>query len=69
MQQIVFAVTGMTCGHCVSAVRAEVARIPGVTEVDVELESGKVTVATTANIEMAALRDAVAEAGYAIAEP
>ena len=32
-----FPVTGMTCGHCVSAVSSELQQIPGVTDVSVEL--------------------------------
>ena len=36
----VFAVTGMTCGHCVNAVTEEVAKIPGVSEVSVDLVAG-----------------------------
>ena len=32
-----FPVTGMTCGHCVSAVTSEVSALPGVTDVQVDL--------------------------------
>src|SRR3546814_10781467 len=39
-----YTVTGMTCGHCVAAVTEEVSKIAGVTNVDVELDSGRVTV-------------------------
>ncbi|HEX5524779.1 MAG TPA: heavy-metal-associated domain-containing protein [Pedococcus sp.] len=35
-----FPVTGMTCGHCVSAVTSELKEIPGVTEVAVDLVAG-----------------------------
>jgi copper chaperone CopZ len=35
-----FPVTGMTCGHCASAVTTEVREIPGVTDVSVELVAG-----------------------------
>ena len=35
-----FPVTGMTCGHCVSAVSSEIREIPGVTDVSVELVAG-----------------------------
>ena len=33
-----FAVSGMTCGHCVVAVTEEVSAIPGVTDVAVDLK-------------------------------
>ena len=37
-------VVGMTCDHCVRAVRAEVSAIEGVTDVDVDLVRGVVRV-------------------------
>lgn len=36
----VYSVTGMTCGHCSSAVTAELAALPGVKEVRVDLVAG-----------------------------
>jgi copper chaperone len=62
-----YAVKGMTCGHCVSAVSAEVGRIDGVSGVDVDLASGSVTVTSAAALDDAAVRDAVDEAGYELA--
>jgi copper chaperone len=35
-----FAVTGLTCEHCVHAVEAEVGALPGVTAVAVDLVAG-----------------------------
>lgn len=62
-----YTVTGMTCGHCVSAVREEISRIPGVQSVDVDLASGAVTVASAGALDDAAVAAAVDEAGYALA--
>lgn len=59
-----YTVTGMTCGHCVSAVSTEVGRIPGVTDVQVDLASGAVTVTSDQPVDDAALRAAIDEAGY-----
>lgn len=59
-----YAVKGMTCGHCVSAVSAEVGSIEGVTGVEVDLDTGAVTVSSSAALDEAAVRDAVDEAGY-----
>jgi len=61
-----YKVTGMTCGHCVSAVTAEVGGIEGVSDVRVDLASGVVTVASTAPLDDKAVRDAVDEAGYEV---
>ena len=61
-----YTVKGMTCGHCVSAVSMEVGRLDGVTDVQIDLASGLVTVTSTAPLERAAVREAVDEAGYEI---
>lgn len=63
-----YAVEGMTCGHCVSAVSEEIGRLNGVTDVQVELATGVVTVTSTAPLDRAAVRDAVDEAGYELIE-
>ena len=60
-----FNVSGMTCGHCRSSVVNEVLQVPGVRAVDVDLDSGVLTVRGDA--EDAAIRKAVDEAGYAVA--
>ncbi len=63
----VYAVTGMTCSHCVSAVHAEVSKIQGVRDVAVDLDGGKVIVTADQEPELAAVRAAVEEAGYELA--
>ena len=62
-----FKVTGMTCGHCVSSVTSEVSKVEGVTNVDVDLASGSVTVESNLPIDKAAIATAVDEAGFALA--
>ncbi|QIS22752.1 heavy-metal-associated domain-containing protein [Nocardia terpenica] len=62
-----YTVTGMTCGHCVSAVQQEIGRIDGVTGVEVDLDTGRVQVESTAPISDAAVAAAVDEAGYQVA--
>jgi len=66
MSTTTYQVTGMTCGHCVQAVTTEVSAIDGVTDVQVDLESGRVDV-TGENVADEAVRAAVDEAGYALA--
>lgn len=56
-------VPGMSCGHCEAAVRAEIGSVPGVTGVDVDLDSKDVTV-TGAELDRAAIIAAIDEAGY-----
>jgi copper chaperone len=66
MTTTTYQVTGMTCGHCVQAVTTEVSAIDGVTDVQVDLESGRVDV-TGEGVTDEAVRAAVDEAGYALA--
>lgn len=63
-----YTVTGMTCGHCVNAVTEEVTGIPGVTDVEVDLASGTVTITSQTPLQAADVRAAVDEAGYELAE-
>jgi copper chaperone len=63
-----YTVVGMTCGHCVNAVTDEVSQLPGVTGVDVDLASGGLTVISEAPVEETAVRAAVEEAGYEVAD-
>jgi copper chaperone len=61
-----YTVSGMTCAHCVASVREEVGELPGVTEVSVDLASGRLVV-TGDGVTDAAVATAVAEAGYVLA--
>ncbi len=63
-------VTGMTCEHCVRAVSDEVGALPGVRDVAVELVVGgasQVRVVSDEPLTADAVREAVDEAGYALA--
>jgi copper chaperone CopZ len=62
--QTTIKVSGMTCGHCVSAVTMELSLLPSVTEVEVNLESGQVTISSDAALDQAQLVTAIDEAGY-----
>lgn len=66
MSTSTYAVEGMTCDHCVKAVSAEVAKVPGVTDVAVDLASGEVTVTSESTPDDEAVRAAVEEAGYEV---
>lgn len=70
MSQTTITVTGMTCGHCAHAVTEELSAVPGVTDVAVDLNAGTaspVTITSDAPLDPAAVRAAVAEAGYSVA--
>ncbi|MEH0823896.1 MULTISPECIES: heavy-metal-associated domain-containing protein [unclassified Micromonospora] len=59
-----YQVSGMTCGHCVDSVSTELSALPGVTDVQVDLASGRVTVTSQNPLDADAVRAAVDEAGY-----
>ena len=60
----VFEVKGMTCGHCVKSVTTELQKINGVSEVTVDLTSGKVDVTSDQELPKSDVAKAVEEAGY-----
>lgn len=60
-------VTGMTCGHCVASVTEELKEIAGVTDVQVHLPTGAVTVTSDDELDREAVEAAIAEAGYQLA--
>ena len=64
MATATYLVKGMTCDHCVHAVSSEVAALPGVEDVQVDLDAGRVTVTSAAPLEVGAVSAAVDEAGY-----
>ncbi len=63
-----YTVTGMTCGHCVNAVSSEVGKLPGVSDVAVDLATGTVTVTSETPLDPQAVRAAVDEAGYELVD-
>jgi copper chaperone len=62
-----YIVTGMVCQHCVSAVTEEVGMIGNVTDVQVDLATGRVRVTSNGPVDAAAISAAVTEAGYEVA--
>jgi copper chaperone CopZ len=57
----------MTCAHCVASVTEEVQEVAGVEDVDVVLETGRLTVTAAPDVDDAAVKAAVEEAGYQLA--
>jgi copper chaperone len=62
-----YSVAGMTCGHCTSAVTEELAKLPGVQQVSIDLVAGgtsAVHVTSESALDDSQVREAVDEAGY-----
>lgn len=64
-----YTVSGMTCHHCVHSIKEEVSGVPGVTGVDLALETGKLDVTSEAPVDFDRIVEAVYEAGeqYSVA--
>lgn len=56
-------VVGMSCGHCEMAVKKALSSVEGVSQVLVDLKTGKVSVAGE-NLNDNILKDVVEDAGY-----
>jgi copper chaperone len=63
MAEIVFTVAGMSCSHCQAAVGSELEAVPGVLEVEVDLET-RLVVVRGDGLDDAVLRAAIEAAGY-----
>jgi copper ion binding protein len=66
-EPLVLHVEGMTCQHCVMAVKKAVSAIPGVKAVEVDLEKKTVTVSCDdREVSVDAINEAVTKAGYTV---
>lgn len=63
IEEMTFAVPGMTCDHCVKAVHDGIAGVAGVTEVRVDLAT-KTVVVHGEHLDQAAVFAAVEDAGF-----
>jgi copper chaperone len=59
-------VRGMTCRHCVMAVRRAIEGLPGVESVSVNLETGYVEITGNEEMERNRIRKAVEDEGYTV---
>lgn len=67
MSESTFVVKGMTCSGCMTKVTTAVTGVEGVTDVDVDISNGELTVVSEAPVDADAIRKAVNEAGYEVA--
>lgn len=63
---VAYRVSGMseqTCEHCLTCLRSELIKVPGVVGVDVQAAEGKVSILTDGPVDDALVRSAVEAAG------
>ena len=63
-----YTVKGMTCGHCKASVTEEVEQVAGVTGIEVDVPTGRLTVRGE-GVSDEAVKAAVDEAGYEVVVP
>jgi copper chaperone len=59
-------VKGMSCNHCVMAVKKALLEVEGVTEAEVDLQKAQATLVHDKPVDMAAIRDRLDRAGYEV---
>lgn len=62
-ETVTYSVPAIHCAHCATSIREEVSEVEGVDEVDIDLDS-KIVSITGLELDDAALRAAIVEAGY-----
>jgi copper ion binding protein len=68
MKELKVKVRGMSCDHCVRTVRNAIMSLPGVSEVEVSLETGLVRVKAEADVSKEEIKRAVEEWGYKVVD-
>ena len=69
MQKAVLRVEGMSCEHCVKAVTKAAGELPGVKDVEVDLEGGTVSLGFDPSLSsLKNIATAIADAGYDVAD-
>jgi copper chaperone len=65
MKTVTLNVVGMTCGHCKMSVEGALNDLDGVSNVEVDLATGKVSVSyDESKVTLEAMHEAVEEQGY-----
>ncbi|AEE96452.1 heavy-metal-associated domain-containing protein [Mahella australiensis] len=64
MAQMVFSVKGMSCDHCVKNIEKAVKTLDGVDDVRADLDTKKVTVKYSGDVNGEDIKKAINDAGY-----
>jgi copper chaperone len=67
MEKVILEVNGMSCEHCVKAIKNSLSEIDGIEKVDISLEEGTVTVEyDTSKVEIENIKNIIEDAGYEV---
>ncbi|GER66820.1 copper chaperone CopZ [Weizmannia acidilactici] len=68
MEKVTLDVQGMSCEHCVRAIKGSVGELAGVSKVDVHLSEGKVDVEFNPNeVTLEKVKETIEDQGYEVA--
>ena len=59
-------ISGMSCGHCVQAVKQALENVEGLKNVEVDLETGEARFEQEKPVDMEVVKKAVQDAGYGV---
>lgn len=59
-------ISGMSCGHCVQAVKQALEKVEGLKDVQVDLEKGEASFEQEKPVDMEVVKKAVQDAGYSV---
>lgn len=59
-------IKGMMCNHCLMAVKKALNEIPGITNVEVDLEKGEAAFDRESSVSSDQIRHQIEKAGYAV---
>ena len=57
-------IKGMSCGHCVNSTKEALEKIPGISNVKVDLEKGEATYQGDVDIQI--IKDAISKIGFEV---
>jgi copper chaperone CopZ len=64
MPATTYAVSGMSCGHCKATLTKVIGELDGISDVEVDLGTGRVTVTSDGDPDDAVIAEVVDDAGY-----
>ena len=67
-EAVTLPIEGMTCASCVGRVERSLSRVPGVTQVSVNLATERATIAIGPGVDRATLEEAITRAGYRVGQ-
>jgi len=66
VEKTILIIEGMSCEGCVSRVKSSLLQLPGVENVEIDLNTGQAIILSSGEIDLKAFEDAVKKTGYSL---